>query len=353
MTDYVRIAADELDRFTLAVLTKAGMRRDVAVSVTESLVQGELHGLGSHGVSRLLQNYCQRIEHGGMNGDPHPVVLAQSNTTALIDADDSPGAFVGITAMDMAIDMAGQNGCGMVGVRNSAHFGAAFFFAQRAVAKGMIGFATTAAVPMVLPTGGIAPALGTNPLCIGVPGGETSGIMLDMATSVVARGKVQLAALEGHDIPLGWAVTKDGQPTTDAQAGSNGYLLPLGGYKGYGLGLIAEVFSSVLTGAMMTSDIGGLFSNLAKPQSLGHFVGALDVSRFMPIDAFRERIDEVIRRIKATPLEPDVEEILIPGEPEQRRAAENRQKGIPLSEDVMNIMNKLSAQYGVAQLKTL
>ena len=353
MSDTYRVQEAELTRFTREVFAACDMTPEHAATLADNLVQGELHGLGSHGVSRLLPTYVERLRRGGINPRPAPRILSRRGTTGVVDGDDGPGAVVGQFAMDLVLEMAREHGSGWVAVRNSTHFGAAFLYARRALAEAMIGLATTAAIPMVLPYGGRAPALGTNPICIAVPGGERGPIILDMATSVVARGKIQLAVVEHKDIPLGWAVDHDGNPTTSAVEGAKGYLLPMGAYKGYGLAAIVEVFSSVLSGAAIGAGIGAMFTDMDKPQGMGHFFGALDVSGFMPLDEFRWRMDALIGYLKSTPLAEGVEEILVPGEPEARKAAAYRVEGIPLAEGVVSAVQQVAADLGVEPLQVI
>jgi len=353
MTVYYHVQEAELTRLTRQVFEACGMLPKEAAVVADNLVQGELHGLSSHGVSRLLPVYARRLQHGGINPRPALRVVSRRGTTGVVDGDGGPGAVVGQFAMDLALEMARDHGSGWVAARNSSHFGAAFLFARRALPLGMLGFATTAAIPMVLPYGGRKPALGTNPLCVAVPGGRRGNIILDMATSVVARGKVQVAVLEHKDIPLGWAVDRDGNPTTSAVEGAKGYLLPLGTYKGYGLATIVEVFSSVLSGAAIASQIGEMFTNFDTPQRMGHFFGALDVNGFMPLSEFQERVDALITYLKSVPLAEGVEEILVPGEPEARKAAQYRATGIPLAEDVVSATQQLAAELGVEPLTVI
>jgi len=351
MPVYVRIDEAELYRFTHQVFEAAGMPPENAALVADNLTQGELHGLGSHGVSRLLAVYVKRLRVGAVNPAPNVTVVRRQGSTGVVDGDNGPGAVVGTAAMRLALELAQEHGSGWVTARNSNHYGAAFLYTRMALPLGMIGFSTTAAVPQVAPYGGNAAALGTNPLCIAVPGGERGPIILDMATTVVARGKVQLAALEGKSIPLGWAVDADGRPTSDPVAASKGRMLPLGGYKGYGLALMVEVFSSILTGAAFGQGIGELFADFDRGQGMGHFFGALDVSGFMPLDAFRQRVDALIAYVKGMPLADDAEEILVPGEPEARNAAAYRVAGIPIEREVVATMNGVAAELGVAPLR--
>jgi len=350
MPTYVRVSEADLFAFTRRVFEAAGMPPGNAALVADNLTQGELHGLGSHGVSRLLAIYVKRLRMGAINPHPNVTVVRRTGSTAVVDGDNGPGAVVGTAAMRLALELAQEHRSGWVAARNSNHYGAAFLYTRMALPQGMIGFSTTAAVPQVAPFGGDAAALGTNPLCIAVPGGERGPIILDMATTVVARGKVQLAALEGKPIPPGWAVDAQGRPTTDAAAAVKGRMLPLGGYKGYGLALMVEVFSSILSGAEFGQGIGELFADFDRGQRMGHFFGALDVAAFLPVEEFRRRIDDLITYLKGMPLAEDAEEILIPGEPEARKAAEYRLAGIPIEREVVATLNDVAAELGVPPL---
>ncbi|MCD6520606.1 MAG: Ldh family oxidoreductase [Anaerolineae bacterium] len=352
MTTYRRVEEKELFRFAQQVLEAAGTSPENAAIMAEHLVQAELHGLGSHGVSRLLGIYAARLRAGGMNPQPNIRAVRQVKSGAVVDGDHGSGMVVGRYAMDLAIKLAQEHGSGWVAVRNSSHYGAAFLFARQAIAQGMIGFSTTSSVALVAPFGGRKRALGTNPICIAVPGGERGNIILDMATSVVARGKIQLAALEGREIPLGWAVDEEGRPTTDPVAASKGCLLPVGGPKGYGLALIVEVFSALLSGAAFGSQIGSLFADLDKPQNMGHFFGALDISIFAPLDEFRARMDRLVEYIKSVPTAEGFDEILLPGEPEVRKATRYREEGIPIAEDVIKKLDELAKEYQVSPLQS-
>ncbi len=290
----------------------------------------------------MLDVYTRRFEAGGFNSRPHIRELRRHKGTAVVDGDDGPGAVVGRYAMNLALELAAEHGSGWVTARNSSHFGAAFLFAREALPRDMIGFASTAAVPQVAPFGGRERALGTNPICIAVPGGERGNIILDMATTVVARGKVQLYALEGKPLPPGWAVDADGRPTTDAVAGANGSMLPLGGYKGYGLALMVEVFSSILAGAQFGNHIGGLFTGLDQPQRMGHFFGAMEIAGFMDPAEFRRGIDDLIAYVKSNPLAEGSDEILVPGEPEPAKPPSTAATASPWPRTVIAIMNDLA-----------
>ncbi len=346
----VRVTENELLRFASGIFQAVGVPEDHARTVADNLVQGELHGLASHGVSRLLEVYAERFVGGGINPRPSVEVVRQDRGCALIDGDNGPGAVVGTAGMKLAIDLAREHGSGWVAVRNSSHYGAAFLYARMAMAEGMIGFSSTNTVVQQAPYGGRTKLLGTNPLCIGVPGGTLGPIILDMATSQTARGKIQVAAIDGKEIPLGWAVDRQDRPTTDPTQAWR--LLPLGGYKGYGLALMMEILSAVISGAAVGNRVGEMFNHPDTHQQIGHIFGALDLSGFGSLQAFRDRIDALIAYIRACEPEEGAE-VLLPGEPEARAAAANRRDGIPLSEDVFAIMERLSAQYGVPGLVTL
>ena len=344
-----RVFEAELLRFTQEVFVAAGVPAEHAATVAENLVQGEVHGMGSHGVSRLLEVYAERFEGGGVNPNPQIEVVQRDRGCALIDGDNGPGAVVGRAAMELAIELAREYGSGWVGVRNSNHYGAAFLFARMAMAHDMIGFCTTNTVPQMAPLGGRDRLLGTNPLCVAVPGGERGPIILDMATTQTARGKVQVAALENKPIPLGWGVDKDDQPTTDPNQVAR--LLPLGGAKGYGLAVVLEILSAVLSGAMVGNQVGLMFNAPNTSQSLGHFVGAMDLSAFGDVSAFYQRMDDLIAYLKASDRESHVQEILVPGEPEARAAEANRRQGIPFSEDILRVMRRVAERYDVTPLE--
>lgn len=350
MTVYHRIAEQELFRFTRDVFLAVDVPPEHAATVAENLVAGEVHGLSSHGPTRLLRPYVARFREGGTKRDPSIRVISRSRGCEVVDGDDGPGAVVGKYAMARAIALAREHGSGWVAVRHSTHYGPAFVFGRMALPHDMIGVSATNSVAQVAPWGGRARALGTNPICVAVPGSETDGITLDMATSVVARGKVQVAALEGKTIPQGWALDAEGNPTTDPNEAAQ--MLPLGDYKGYGLALLVEVFCSLLAGSSLSADIGQLFSRSDQPQHMGHFFGALDIAAFCEPAIFRARVDELVRAMKANPLRSGFEQIMVPGEPELLKAREYRAHGIPIAVDVMADMNQLAAELGVAPLQT-
>jgi LDH2 family malate/lactate/ureidoglycolate dehydrogenase len=257
--------------------------------------------------------------------------------------------------MHLALDLAREHGSGWVAVRQSTHYGAAAFYLQAALDRQAIGWTTTNSPPNMPPWGGRKPYLGTNPLAVAIPGGEQGPIVLDMATSVVAKGKVQLMEKEGKTTtPPGWALDGDGNPTQDVQAILNGgMMLPLGGPKGYGLALMVEVLSAMLSSADFGPHLGNMYRDFDRPQNIGHFFGALDIASFLPPDVFAARIDRLIRELKAVPRAPGCDEILVPGEIERRCEARYRVEGIPLDADVYAEICRIAADRGVAAPEVL
>lgn len=349
-----RVRAEELDRVTREVLQRVGLSAEHAATVARALVEAELRCQGSHGVSRLLDIYVDRLRQRATNPSPRIRVVARRGGTAVVDGDNGPGQVVGCHAMGLALDLAAEHGIGTVAVRGSNHYGAAAFYLREALERGCIGWTTTNAPPNMPPWGGRRPVLGTNPLAVAVPGGEGGPILLDMATSVVAKGKIQLMAKEGHTtIPAGWALDAEGRPTQDLAAAAAGMMLPVGGPKGYGLALLVEVFSALLSGADYGPHLGNMYTDFDRGQNVGHAFGALEISAFLPLEAFRARMDEMVAEIKAVPLAPGCDEILLPGEIEARCEARYRAEGIPMDGAVLAEIARIAREWGVEPPATL
>lgn len=344
-----RVSAAELARVTAACLAGAGLSPRHAALVTEGLVEAELRGQGSHGVSRLLDIYIQRLSARATNPQPDIRIVARRAGTAVVDGDNGPGQVVGRFAMDLAIDLAREHGLGAVAARHSNHYGAAAYYLNAAVKKGLIGISTTNAPPNMPPWGGRKPYLGTNPLAIAVPAGKYGAILLDMATSVVAKGKIQLMAKEGQTtMPPGWALDAEGRDTQSIDAAlQGGMMLPVGGPKGYGLAVMVEILSAMLSGADFGPHLGNMYTQFDRPQNIGHFFGAIDVSGFLPMEAFTARIEGFIEELRAVPRREGVAEILMPGEIEARCAERYRREGIPIEAPVLAEISRLAERFGV------
>lgn len=327
----IKVEAEKLRQFCQELLIKVGLTAEDAQVVADSLVQANLRGVDTHGVMRL-PIYVKRMRMGLIAVRPRMELHRTGPATAILDGGNGPGQVVALRAIEEAIKLAREAGVGLVAIKNSNHFGAAAYFAMRALKHDMIGLALSHAEADMIPFGGRKPCLGTNPIAIVVPAGEEPPIVLDMATSIVAMGNVLLAAKEGRPIPEGWAVDMEGNPTTDPKRARA--VRPVGGPKGYGLAVIVDVLSALLSGSAFGSHINRMYDNFSEPQAIGHFVGAIDISRYVPLAEFKKRIDQMIREIKATPPAEGFTEVLLPGEPEFKTEEHRLQEGIPLSREV-------------------
>jgi len=341
-----RYSWEGLQHFCEQVFIKAGVPAQSAAIVAESLVQADLRGVDSHGVVRTAI-YLQRIEAGMI--DPFAAVkkVNESEATILVDGQNNFGSVIGTKALDLALEKAKKHGAAFVGVKGSNHFGTGAYYVKKAIEQDMILLVMSNASQTMPPTGGVRPFIGTNPLAVGVPSGKELPFILDMATSVVARGKIIVSAQKGEPIPLGWAIDKDGNPTTDAEAALEGSVLPVGGPKGYAISMFIDILSGVLTGAGFGKYVNNMYENWEESQNVGHVFIAVDINRFIPVEQFKARMDQYIQEIKQEPKATGVEEILIPGELEHRRSLERKEFGIELQPKVVEELTAIGKTYGV------
>ena len=303
-----------------------------------------LRGTDSHGVARLPV-YIERLRAGVLNARPRPSVLRRDGALAVVDGDQGPGQVAAVFATDVSIELAREHGAGVVVVRRSAHFGAAAYYAMRAAEQGLVAMAMTNTEPLVIPYGGAEPALGTNPICLAAP--SAGGVFnLDMATSQVAMNRVWNARDEGRPIPEGWGVDAEGRTTTDAAAVVSG--MPLGGYKGYGLALMVEVLCGVLAGAGVRKGVGELYGGEAAPQDTGHFHLAIDPERTVGRDRFAAVLEGLLGELRAIRPSPGFDEVLVPGDPEDRARAERERSGVPVEPVLWRSLAALSEELDVA-----
>lgn len=340
----VHVSPDALTRFCKDIFSNAGVPEQVAGVVAQSLVYADLRGVESHGVVRT-PIYLRRVAEGMI--DPHQGLTVEhdSGAAVLVDGGNNFGAYVGLCALDLAIERARRNGACVLGVKGSNHYGTGAFYASKAVKQGMVFIAASNASQTMPPTGGIRPFLGTNPLTIGFPTGNDEPFILDMATSLVARGKIIMAAKRGNDIPTGWAVDKAGLPTNDAAAALDGAVLPMGGPKGFGLAMAIDILSGVLTGAGYGPGVKNMYENWAEPQNVGHFFILVDVSKLMPLDAFERRIQDYISLLKQEPHNAETKELLYAGEIEHRLEVQRRRDGIELPDQVATDLMAIGEQF--------
>lgn len=343
-----RFDSTKLAKFCVTVLEKAGVPGENAAMVADSLLAANLRGVDTHGVTRL-PIYVDRLLAGLTNGRTQGAIVSEAGSTAVYDGQDGLGQVVGTKGMQLAIKKAESQGVGMVALRNSTHFGTAAYYAMMALPHDMIGLSLTNSPSLMVPWGGKRPFFGTNPLAIAVPAGEEQPFVFDMATSVVARGAIILAAKKGDPIPPTWAVNAEGEPTTDAKvANEEGALLPLGGHKGFGLAMAIEVMVATLAGGPFGPHIGELYNNPTRAQGVGHFFGAIRIDNFRPAREFKADMDAMIREVKAQPRAKGVEKIMVAGEPEYNTEQDRRKKGVPLSDAVVNDLTKLGTKVGLS-----
>jgi LDH2 family malate/lactate/ureidoglycolate dehydrogenase len=341
-----RFPSEALKKFVSRIVSAVGASVGDANVLADALVEADLSGTSTHGVSRLAI-YVKRIEKGLI--DPKAALrINRKRASALaVDAANGLGQVQAVKTLDLLIPMARETGVATATIRRSQHFGAASYYCNRAAGQGMILLATTNCEPSMSPEGGCEAFFGTNPIAISFPTGKGFHVKADLATSLVARGNIIAAQKRGERIPPGWALDVDGNPTTDAAAALAGTVLTMAGHKGYALALMVEVLSGVLSGAAVGSEIGSMYKHLDRSQDVGHFFCLLDVAAFMELDQFKARIDRMIDRIKGCRKRPGVEEILVPGERSFRTATERRKHGVPLDAATVAELRELSGRFGV------
>jgi len=346
MGESVRIAPDRLEKWTLHLLQAAGIPAHEAEEITRHLVFADLRGIDTHGTSRL-KIYLDRVEAGVMARSARIQILRETPVSALVDGGNGFGHVVSRRATDIAIAKARATGVGMVGVRNSNHNGCMAYYTLLMAEAGLIGFACTNSVANMPPWGGKQLFFGTNPISMAAPAGNNPPFVFDMATSQVARGKIITAAREGRPIPEGWAMTREGLPTTDAKEALSGFLLPMAGPKGSALSYAVEIISGILTGALVGPELPRMYEQLDQPQQVGHFFLAFRPDLFRPLTEFTSRMDQVMEDVRAVEPAPGVDRVLVPGDLERMREAENRRLGIPVSPGVRKEFAELAKRYDV------
>jgi LDH2 family malate/lactate/ureidoglycolate dehydrogenase len=334
-----------LTEFCVGVFEKLGVPHEDAIIAADAIVGSNLRGVDTHGVIRMLV-YTAKLKGGFINPKPNLRPLRETKGTALIDGSNGFGQIVGYRAMEIAIRKAKDVGVSCVSVRNSNHFGTCAHYSMMALPQDMIGLAFTNASAQIAPTGGAEKILANNPWSVAVPAGNRFPVVLDMANSVVARGKIRMAAKEGRPIPREWAVNKDGEPTTDPKAALEGFLLPVGGYKGYGITLMVDLLTGVLANSSYGPRVQGL-DIVEAIGGVGHTFMAVDVAAFDDVSAFKTRMDAYIDEIKGSKKGVGVDTIYLPGELEFLKERERRQKGIPLHVNIVNDLRKIAVDTGV------
>ena len=335
--------------FCVACFVKVGLPVREARITAENLVFANLRGVDSHGVIRL-KVYAERLRAGGFKPKAKPRILSANASTALIDAGHGVGQVAAMKAMKLAMATARKTGAGFVSIKNSNHFGAAAFYAMKAIKRGLIGVAATNSGPTMAPSGGREARLGNNAMAIAIPAGKHPPIVLDMATGAVAWGKIFVAQQEKKKIPTTWALDKHGLPTDDPDAAADGGLIqPLGGYKGYALCLVLDLLTGVLSGGGFSTHVKTLYQELSQPAKISQACAALHIGSFMPLAKFRRRVDEIIDLMHSCATAPGVQKIFVPGEIEYATERRRRAGGIPINPKLKEELCGLGAALGVAE----
>ena len=343
----MKYQADTLERYCSKVMQAAGLSAEEAAVFSQSLLFADLRGIGSHGVTRL-STYSKRVSSGVIRSHVEPEILSDFGAAITVDAKDGVGAYTARKTVDWCMDRASKYGCCCATVNHATHFGSAAFYTEYAAKQNMICYVISNSEASVVPTGGAVPMLGTNPLSLAIPAGRHEPYVLDMATSVVARGKVVLAKKEGRPIPGDWGVDRNGAPTTNPDDILNGgAMLPFGGPKGYAISLMIDLMCSCLGGALNCRETPGFWDDFEHPQNIGYFICVIDPSKFMAFDTFTQRVDGMLDDFKACPTAPGVEEVMVPGEIEANKFKKNLAEGIELSEAVVRDLIETGARYGV------
>jgi len=342
--EYKLVSHEKLMKFSKEVLIKLGLSESDAEIVAESLILANLRGVDSHGVVRL-SSYVDRALKGLIKVNAPMTLVKDSEVLAIIDANNGFGQIAAVKAVEIAMDKAKKFGVGVVGVKNANHAGMLAYYTMRIAKNGFIGIMISNAPPAIAPWGGTKPLIGTNPLCIAIPYKETP-IVVDAAMTVVARGKIRLYALQGKKIPEGWALDKNGKPTTDPNEALKGSLMPVGGPKGYALALAIDILTGVLLGSAFGWKVKELidFSDFSRTAFL---IIALNIDSFRPYDEFMKDLEEYVKAIKNTPKREDVSEIFLPGEIEQNTMNKRLKEGIPLDEETLEKLRDLSIRFNI------
>ncbi|HEY1649368.1 MAG TPA: Ldh family oxidoreductase [Terracidiphilus sp.] len=324
-----------------------GVPPDDAALFAEALVDADLHGVPTHGVSRL-NIYLKRIEAGLIDPKAALTIDRRAGSVLALNAGNGLGQVQARKALDLLMPLAQQNGVATATVRNSQHFGALSWYANYAANQGLVLLAMTNGEPAMSPAGGYEAFFGTNPIAASFPTGKGFPVKIDLATSTVARGNIIAAQKKKAAIPEGWALDRDGKPTTDASEALLGTVLTMAGHKGYALAMMVEVFSGVLSGAAIGPDVGSMYKNLDRKQDVGHFFCLFNVEAFLDYREYLQRMNETIDRIKTSKKRPGVDEILVPGERSARTAEKNRAQGVPVGDETIAELEQWCSRLKIA-----
>ena len=342
----MRINIEHLLEYCISVFHQVGLSLEDAAVAAESLVDADKRGVTSHGVTRL-STYAKRISTKVISSECRVTVENEKASTMAVNGNNGMGSVIGKKTMDLCMEKAGTAGSCFASVYNGNHFGIGSFFTLPAAEKGYIAIAMSNAPASVVPFGGSERKIGTNPLSIALPSADGVPYVLDMATSVVAQGKIIQAKKDGKEIPPGWAIDKNGLPATDPAAALEGAMLPFGGPKGYAIGLLIQILCSAVAGGNRDTGIPSFWQNFEDPQNLGHFFGVLKVDSFLPIQTYSNRMAGIKSDISSTKPAPGFDEVMFPGEIEYRKSLKAAEAGLDLSDSIVKDILSCGKEYGV------
>ncbi len=345
-----RIATAQLARFIARVLEKVGLPAADAATVGRLMAQAEAQGSDGHGAIRLAP-YVKRVRAGGYNLTPDIRITQERAGMALLDGDNGFGHLVMEKAARIAIEKARHCGIAWVGSHHSNHAGPASLYARMALAHDMVAlYFAVGNANHLPPWGGLDMLLSTNPIAVAVPAGEEAPIVLDMATTVAAYGKVKAKAQRGESMPVGWMIDRQGQPLTDPTRSDEGFLMPIGGYKGYGLSLIVGLLAGTLNGAAMGRGVIDFNKDYETTTNTGQAIAVIDPAAFGDVAAFKARVDQVVREMRASERMAGVDRIWLPGEQSHAKREENERLGIPLPPALRAQLDAVAADVGAPAL---
>ncbi|MEM7442721.1 MAG: Ldh family oxidoreductase [Pseudomonadota bacterium] len=344
------VTRQRLAAFMHEAFVTAGLPDGDAHTVSDLMAEADAIGSDGHGIFRL-PNYIRRIRGGGINLHPNIRVERERAAMAVVNGDNGMGHIVVKEATRIAAEKAQSSGVAWVGINHSNHAGPAALYVRMLLEHDMIGlYAAVGNANHLPPWGGTEMLLSTNPIAISIPSAKYPPIVLDMATTVAAYGKVKVKAQRGEPLPEGWMIDKDGKPLTDSSRAGEGFLLPIGGPKGYGLGLTFGILAGVLNGAAFGRDVIDFNADASSVTNTGHFIAALDISAFMDLDQFKAEVDTVWETMKSSPTLPDVDEIRLPGERAAHVTDERRRNGVPIHPDLDKALAAVAADLGIDPL---
>ena len=342
----MKYSVEKIRNFCEQVWEKAGLSQEDAKSCVDVLLAADLRGQRTHGTTHM-KDYCDRMLKGTATNGTDMDIQLTSPTSYVVDAKHAVGMVAGPKIMRKCMEQAKVSGACFASVHNGCHYGLGAYYPMMAMEENMIGFSFANTPPLVAPFGGADPMLGTNPISIAIPAGRHPGLVLDIATSIVAKGRIALALKEGQSIPEGWALDKDGAPTTDPAAANVGALLPFGAHKGYAMMLIGSLLSFALSGADMDMNIPRFFECTDKLTNVGYFMGCIDISKYCNVDDFKARVDAMFDALKACRPSVGSKGVMIPGEIEVNMTKKAMEEGIDLSEATLRDFKYMADTFGV------